>query len=265
MTWILRGYLSKGVPACGQIFDERKTTWLDNHSFAEVLEYLVRDYIGMSVEEIRERLVVASTAKAKNFYSQIAMKMLGVDGETAEEFEKANIKIKTIRLEEDGSMREHFRLFDADFCEFDRATNFSETDLYKFVDKSLMFILVFKDDGFSYKFNGAFLWHMSYADISQLGKEADKARAVIRKGIRFTVKSNKVTNNLPKPSQDGIFHIRTHANRSYYMFDDERGTVGNGKLSDTVAVPHTNHRCTRHSYWLNKWYMISQIKRFLKI
>lgn len=197
------------------------------------------------------------------------MRMLGIrDKESAEEFVKAGITVKAIRLEKDGAMREHFRLFDADFEEMDQAQSFEESALGKFLEKAIFYILVFQDGKDGYFFKGAFLWHMPYGDLQRVEKEFLRAQKVVQNGILFTVKTfsggkKTITNNLPKPEKDEITHIRTHATNSFYMFSDSRGRIGKGKESDTVAVPHTNHRCTKHSYWLNKWYVVAQIRRFL--
>lgn len=268
MTFLLRNYFSKGKSSYGTIFVGSKKVLIRNLSFSQALERIIQPYIGKTVVELSKRFSVNSP-NAKNFYSMLGMRMLGIrDKESAEEFVKAGITVKAIRLEKDGAMREHFRLFDADFEEMDQAKSFEESALGKFLEKAIFYILVFQDGKDGYFFKGAFLWHMPYGDLQRVEKEFLRAQKVVQNGILFTVKTfsdgkKTITNNLPKPEKDEITHIRTHATNSFYMFADARGEVGKGKKSDTVVVPHTSHRCTRHAYWLNKWYVVKQIGAFL--
>lgn len=268
MTFLLRNYFSKGKSSYGRIFVGSKKTLIRNLSFSQALERIIQPYIGKSVAEL-SKVFSVNSPNAKNFYSMLGMRMLGIrDKESAEEFVKAGITVKAIRLEKDGAMREHFRLFDVDFEEMDQAKSFEESALGNLLEKAIFYILVFQDGKDGYCFKGAFLWHMPYDDLQRVEKEFLRAQKVVRNGIHFDVKTSSrgkktVANNLPKPEKDEITHIRTHATNSFYMFSDSRGRIGKGKESDTVAVPHTNHRCTKHSYWLNKWYVVAQTRRFL--
>lgn len=268
MTFLLRNYFSKGKSSYGRIFVGSKKTLIRNLSFSQALERIIQPYIAKSVAEL-SKVFSVNSPNAKNFYSMLGMRMLGIrDKESAEEFVKAGITVKAIRLEKDGAMREHFRLFDVDLEEMDQAKSFEESVLEKFLEKAIFYILVFQDGKDGYFFKGAFLWHMPYDDLQRVEKEFLRAQKVVRNGILLDVKTSSsgkktVANNLPKPEKDEITHIRTHATNSFYMFSDSRGRIGKGKESDTVAVPHTNHRCTKHSYWLNKWYVVEQIRKYL--
>ena len=235
------------------------SSWL---SFHQTINSLTRNYVGDSVEDICSK-VGLKKSNAKNFYNMLAVRMLDLEADYAAVFIRSDIRVKAIRLEKDGSLREHFRLFDADFEEHDRAKTFEDSDFYRFLSETLMLILVFKSNGFEYLFQGAFLWRIPDADLSVVKREFLEAQKIIRQGIQFEVCGTQVLNNLPKPERHGVSHLRTHASQSYYMFDDNRGNVGKGSISNTVPVPHTGHRCTRHSYWLNKWYMLKQVENYL--
>jgi hypothetical protein len=62
---------------------------------------------------------------------------------------------------------------------------------------------------------------------------------------------------LPGIGDNGIFHIRPHAQKSYYEFLD--GTKkGSGSVSDSDLLPDGT-RMTRQAYWLNRSYIDNHI------
>ena len=80
------------------------------------------------------------------------------------------------------------------------------------------------------------------------------------KSMLKTVKKNgmvAIENNLPGISDNGVFHIRPHANKSYYKLKD--GNVyGSGSVSDSDVLPN-GERMTKQAYWLNRNYIEKQL------
>lgn len=266
MTYVLRNYFSKKKDETeGAIFSNQNVLLLRNRTFAEALEEITAPYIGKTKAELCAELDVQ--AEAKNIFHMLASRMLTNGKDKVVEFEKGGITIKTIRLEQNGKIREAFRFADVDFEEVDQAPSFDESKLSEFLESTLFYIVVFQNNGKDYVFKTAFLWHLPIEDIERVKKDFYDLQSVVRVGIHFDVvqwaNGPRVLNNLPKPENSEIIHVRTHAQNSYYIFDDERGAIGKGNISDTVPVPHTGHRCTRHSYWLNKAYILSVVKEHL--
>ena len=266
MTYVLRNYFAKKTDDTeGPIFSNQNLFILRNRTFAEALEEITRPYIGKTKEELCKELHVQ--AKSKNIFYMLASRMLTNGKDKVVEFEKGGITIKTIRLEQNGKMKEAFRFADVDFEEVDRAPSFGESRLSEFLESTLFYIVVFQNDGKDYVFKTAFLWHLPIENMDRVEKDFNELQSVVREGIQFDVvqwaNGPRVLNNLPKSEDTEILHVRTHAQNSYYIFDDERGAIGKGNYSDTVPVPHTGHRCTRHAYWLNKPYILSVVKEHL--
>ena len=78
-------------------------------SFEEYIINKINANIGMSDEELCKKYHCEYTGN-KAQWSNLAYRMLGIKGNHAEEFAKANIVVKTIRLEENGKNREKERL-----------------------------------------------------------------------------------------------------------------------------------------------------------
>ncbi len=266
MTYVLRNYFSKKKDETeGPIFSNQNMFLLRNRTFSQALEEITAPYIGKTSHELCCEFGVQ--AKAKNLYHMLASRMLTNGKDKVVEFEKGGVTIKTIRLEQNGKIREAFRFNDVDFEEVDKAPSFDESKLSEFLESTLFYIVVFQNDGKDYVFKTAFLWHLPIEEMDRVKKDFKELQTVIREGIHFDVvqwaNGPRVLNNLPKSKDTNILHVRTHAQNSYYIFDDGRGAIGKGNISDTVPVPHTGHRCTRHSYWLNKAYILSVVKEHL--
>ena len=104
---------------------------------------------------------------------------------------------------------------------------------------------------------------MSYSDLNETVYEGWKAiRDVINDGVILTKKGNTIENNFPKKGDNRIIHIRPHAQRSFYVFEDGT-TFGSGSIKDTDELPD-GRRMTKQSFWLNNTYVLSQLKDELK-
>lgn len=58
-------------------------------------------------------------------------------------------------------------------------------------------------------------------------------------------------------ADNGVFHIRNHASKSFYVINGV--SYGNGTLSDTDELPNGD-RITKQAYWLNRSYIESQLR-----
>lgn len=94
-----------------------------------------------------------------------------------------------------------------------------------------------------------------------------RTKKIVRDGIDFNVKEKGskvvVENNLPGMSDNGIFHIRPHAQKAYYEFPDGR-TIGSGSIADSDLLPDGT-RMTKQAYWLNRSYIDSQLVSDLRM
>ena len=78
----------------------------------------------------------------------------------------------------------------------------------------------------------------------------------LRKAIQKNGKTT-IENNLPGVSDNGVFHIRPHASKSYYELSDGN-KYGSGSVSDSDILPN-GERMTKQAYWLNRSYIEEQL------
>lgn len=100
----------------------------------------------------------------------LCFRMLGIKGNHAEEFEKANIKVKAIRLEENGKNRENMSF--PSFKYKDLANETWDTSyIHEYFSTTKFLFVVFKSNGETYNLLGAQMWNMPYRDLEETVKD----------------------------------------------------------------------------------------------
>ncbi len=116
MDYILHAYiLRKKVPYESII---KNTTDLNQTTFEEYITEKINRNIGKTDKELCVQFNQAYNIKNKSLWSNLAFRMLGIKSNRAEEFAKANIIVKSIRLDEEGKMSEHISIPSFKFKEF---------------------------------------------------------------------------------------------------------------------------------------------------
>lgn len=258
MTYVLKHYIA-GKTGKNAILKDAEQ--LKEKTFEEILEGIVAQYIGLSDKELCERFG-REYNNNKAQWNDLACKMLGIRDEHADEFEKANIKVKTIRIEENNIMRESMSLPPFKFMDF-IAEEYENSTLHDYFDETRLFFFVWKKYGDVYRVKGCQLWNMSHRDLEvNVKKEWERYQQIIRYGIKFTkcVDSRgkiRIKNNLPNKSETEIIHIRPHATKAAYRFNngEEYGNVER----DANILPNGEYMTTQ-SFWINNSYILEQIK-----
>lgn len=231
---------------------------LEGMSFEEYVLSLVEPYIGQTDWEICSELGVPYT-RNKAQWSSITYHMLGLGSDRAEEFEKAGINARTVRIEKRGKIKESLSLNTFKFEDLAREENFEESDLYRYFDETRFFFVAFdaNEEG-NYRLRGARFWSMPRKDLDgPLRLCWERTRDLARDGITFRKKFDKngklvIVNNLPKQSDGLVGHVRPHASHAAYMLKD--GTrIGNIER-DGDRLPD-GQWMTRQSFWLNSDYV----------
>lgn len=261
MTFVLNHYIA-GQESDNSIL--RDKSLLEEQSFEEVLNGIVDKYIGMSDKELCE-CFGREYNNNKAQWNDLAYKILGIRDEHADEFEKANIRVKTIRVEEDDKIVESMSFPPFKFLEL-AEEEFEESTLHDYFDETQLFFFVWKKDRDVYRVKGCMLWHMPYDDLEvKVKKEWEQYKHIIKYGVQFTKKvdsNGKVffRNNLPNKSDTDIIHIRPHAKRAAYRFNngEEYGDV----KRDANMLPNGEYMTTQ-SFWINNLYILNQIRRLL--
>ncbi|MDC7236464.1 MAG: Sau3AI family type II restriction endonuclease [Sphaerochaetaceae bacterium] len=198
--------------------------------------------------------------KGKDKYSRVTRKILQSHHNFLEEFKKANIIVKTLRINATNQIVESvsfpaFKIQDLIKQEWEYS------DIYNFFLKTIFLFVLFKERNGNYYLDGAEFWNMPINDINNsLKEEWLRAQNIFKNGVSFSFNNDNscIRNNLPAKSDTKILHVRPHANKSAYLINGIK--YGNGELfKDTDVLPNGNHM-TKQSFWLNNNYVLNQIQ-----
>ena len=228
----------------------------NNKTFEQLIIERLNQYKGKTDKELC-KMFDRPYNKNKAQWSDLAYRMLGIKSNKAEEFVKAGIVVKIIRLEENGKNRENISLPPFKFNELVKE-EWENSTLHDYLDTTKFLFVVYKAKGDCYEYVGSKLWNMPYNDLEIIVKEGWlNIKNKIIDGINFTVKPNCVENDLPKKSDNKIIHIRPHASKSAFKLNN--GFVKGDIHKDANELPNGEWMTTQ-SFWLNNDYVLEMVK-----
>lgn len=263
MTYILNNYIVAKDNREERIIKDKEQ--LLANSFEDVVINRINSYKGKTDKELCE-LFNREYNNNKAQWIDLAYRMLGIKSNAAEEFKKANVVVKAIRMEEDNKIQENmsFPAFkfmdivtqdweDSQLCEYFSVTKF-------------LFVVFKKNERGTYELRGAQFWNMSVAEIEGDLKDVwIQLRNILLEGVKLIPKKTKsgyiVNNNLPKTVDNPIVHIRPHSQKGFYIIDGIE--YGNGTIKDANLLPDGNYMTTQ-SFWVHREYIVSKIDNNLK-
>lgn len=264
MTYVLNEYLRKDVVTYEPIIKD--VSILKETTFEEYITEKINSHIGATDAELC-RVFGREYNNNKSQWVDLAYRMLGIKSNQAEEFEKANIVVKAIRLEENGQMRESSSLPAINLKEFVEE-EWEESTLYSYFEETKFLFVVFRKSGDTYTLKGSQLWNMPLEELNTKVRDGwEKVREVIVNGVVFTLRENKkqeiiVNNNLPKKAANPVIHIRPHSPKRFYRFEDGT-TLGDGTFAHAEELPD-GRWMTKQSFWINNSYVLEQLDDKLK-
>ena len=218
----------------------KNVTELRESDFETIVEDRFKPFLGLTVDEIRKRIAPDLNVSSKGFYAQLARRMMGVRKNNIEEFEKADVMMKTVRLGKSGMPREDMSFPTFSYMDLIRE-KWDEADPGKGIPSSIksafekkFFFVVFQcgDDPNDLKsmwFKKVMFWNMPQNDL-------EEARKVWQMTIQ-RIKAGKA-GELPKSTENSVAHVRPHGRNA----------------ADTLPTPH-NGRQVKKCFWLNKTYI----------
>lgn len=268
MTFVLNHYVVPKARTSQSDLDSliiKNPKQLEHETFENYIRDQINQYVGKTDFELCQ-VFDREYNNNKAQWIELAYRMLGIKSNRAEEFVKANIVVKAIRLNEKGKMKENSPLPAIHFKDILKE-QWENSDLYNYFESTKFFFVVFKKCADKYILEGCQLWNMPYHDLEDtVHSEWQKVQDAVRDGIKFKVKQTKggivFENNLPKKSENIITHIRPHAQKRYYEFTDGR-KFGNGSYADADQLPDGTWM-PRQSFWLNNNYLLSILNEDLK-
>lgn len=227
-------------------------------TFEAAMQTNLSRYFGLSEEEIRERFSIDGSPSAKNRYERYIAAMLGVKGRISktDEFLKANIQLKTIRVNEDGSITESMSFPTFKFTEIVNQ-DWEESDIYEmFLTTKFMFVVFQERDGVLY-FDRIKFWNMSESTMEKYVRPVfEETKKLIGEGkivkevVRDSKGKTKRITYFPGISGNPVCHVRPHGQDS----------------SDTYPLPVRDAKTglkeyTKQCFWLNNTFIADILKK----
>lgn len=245
MTVLLRQMLEPGQAAEEYESVIKDPAILRRKTFErEVLDRFA-PFIGKTITDIKKEVGKGLNPKSKDYYAMLARRMMGVSGKKIEEFEKAEISMKTIQLRTDGIPKEDmsfpaFSFIDLVNEDWDAAADDDkpESSFKSQLQKRFLFVV--------YQCNGdcksgdrkrlvkAFFWTMPN-DVLE-----GEVQRVWREAVKAVKKSD--TDRLPKKSGSVVAHVRPHGRNA----------------ADTNPLPDGT-KTTKRCFWLDKKFVKSVV------
>ncbi len=219
----------------------------------EIVISKFKPYYGKTQEEIVKSLKIEINTKAKSFYANLTKSILGISlDKEIEEFEKAEIQVKTVRLKENNLPKEDISFPTFKYEEIVNE-DWENSDFKDILEHKFLFVF-FQFQGDKLVLRKVKFWNMPYSDLLEAEKVWTKTQQVGAKGeIVKEIKTDKNGKevrftNFPSKKFSSISHVRPHATNA----------------SDTYPLPKKDKltkemEYTKHCFWLNNSYVRDEI------
>lgn len=214
----------------------------------EIVISKFKPYYGKTIEQILVITGVELNKTAKSFYANLTKAILGIElDKKIEEFEKAEINVKTVRLKENNLPKEdisfpNFKFEDIVNEEWD------DSNIKDILEHKFLFVF-FQFENEQLVLRKVKFWNMPYADILEVKKVWAKTKEIVSKGkiVKEVIESTRYT-NFPNKSFNLVSHVRPHAKNA----------------ADTYPLPvkdklTKSKEYTKHCFWLNNTYVRDEI------
>ena len=219
--------------------------------FTEVVAEKILAYKGFSEEELYARFDINPKAKGKN--SSLIRKILGLTGdiEKTQEFQKANMNLRDIRVDKNRLPKEDSPFKTYNFVELASNDEWEESHPYLEICNKRFLFVVFKEVSPKlFVLDSIKFWGFPDRLLDEVQRVWQETRMIIQEGVQLTINGNKVSTNFPQSKVNQVVFTKIHAQNTYYEIETEV-FIGKGKLSDTDLLPDGRH-ITKHSFWIPK-------------
>lgn len=250
MTQLVRKYI-------GDYRNVEKILKNSSDTFDSFVNRVVNKYKGKTQMELIQELGINPNCNSKAIFMMIVNRMFQVKSKlkNTEEFQKAKIIPKTIRVEENG-MIEQSMSFPYFSFEYIFNTDFEDSTFREELETTKYMFFVFKKEKGEYVFKGIKLWNMPENVIDTSVKEMyDKTREVIRTGniVNHINKNGSRATNFPGKKANAVCHVRPHGQNT----------------ADTIPLPVKDKltgadRYTKQCFWFNNNYVKEIIADIIK-
>lgn len=239
MTYVLNNYIIGKKPLYESISKDK-----DIDNFESYVISKIDKYKGKSFNQLKDIFNIDRSKSPKNLGSMLALRMLDINGDNAEEFEKANIVVKTIRINKNGKIKEHMSFPTFKFTEL-VDEKWEDSYMYELFSSTKFLFVVYQEteDG-EYVLDHAQFWNMPYDDLEKEVKQVwNKTKFVLRNLPEDIREDDHYRSIFPRQSENSVCHVRPHAR-------DSKDTY---KLPDGRDYP-------KQCFWLNNSYILNIVK-----
>ena len=228
---------------------------LKSQSFEEIIINKINAYKGKTVEHIRNALSLKQTS-SKHYLERLVAKIIGINGNinNSDEFAKANIELKTIRVGTNGKIKESMSFPAFEFTKIVEQ-EWEESEFRDLIEQKKFLFVIFKNNGEDFILQKAMFWSAPLEDLDTKGKAVfDSLKNTLQSGNivkGFRQQKNKTIRltNFPGMKFNGFIHIRPHGQDS----------------NDTYPLPVADRLTgatsyTKQCFWLNNSYIKKVIK-----
>lgn len=219
----------------------------------EIVIEKFKPYYGKTIEEILDKTGVELNTSAKSFYANLTKAILGIElNKEIEEFEKAEIQVKTVRLKENNLPKEDMSFPTFKYEEIVNE-DWENSDFKDILEHKFLFVF-FQFENEKLVLRKVKFWNMPYSDLLAVEKVWTKTQQIVAKGEIVkgfkTEKNGKVSRetNFPNKEFSNISHVRPHATNAL----DTYPLPKKDKLTKQMEY-------TKHCFWLNNSYIRDEI------
>lgn len=216
---------------------------LENSDFENLIAERFKPYLGLLYIDIVHKIGVDISNNPKNKFAMIANSIASMGKCTnvnrAEEFVKAGLTMKTIRVQANGTVKESMSFENIDYMEVAECNSWLDSRLYELFSSRFLFI-VFKElhDGVGdYKLSDVFFWTMPQHDLADA--------EIYWEHIRKNVLENHISDEFWwKVSDKRKFHVRPKA-----------------RMATDLAPAPNGELVKKFCYWFNNDYVMTIINQ----
>ncbi|MGN1183987.1 MAG: Sau3AI family type II restriction endonuclease [Oliverpabstia sp.] len=244
MTYVLNTYIVPGKVTYEPIVSSESVD-----SFEDYVVGKIDRYRAYSVGDLCTEFDVEINKKPKNLEAMLAYRILGIKGNHAEEFEKANIVVKTIRIGKNNKIKESMSFPTFRFKELVEE-EWEDSTFGNYLRETRFLFVIYKfDENDVLRLRGSQFWNIPYDDLEiEVRLVWEKTKKVLQEGLQITVVNGVRRNNFPKATENRVCHVRPHAQNA----------------QDTYELPD-GRRFPKQCFWLNNSYIYEQIKDEIKV
>jgi len=225
----------------------------NTQSRAQTIEEVVvskfQPFYGKSAGQIEKELDLQLNQKAKSYFSNISNSILGIElGLKVTEFEKADIRVRTIRLKENDLPKEDISF--PTFRYLDLIDTNWEDSQFKNILESKFFFVFYQFEGVKLILKKVKFWNMAQADILEAKTVWDKLVFTVSMGeiVKEVTENGIRKTHFPKKTENRISHVRPHARNAADVYELPFAD----KLTRATEY-------TKHCFWLNASYVRDEI------